>query len=436
MFNWVSDLYRAVEASLAMNTSHDELRGHIRTALHAAHGVNGMTPWNDAPYPVDVFPGHVVYSMGGNLHKRSYSVDAGGAGSTPTIKLGKPGQVHRAYVDTPVSETAAAEAIIAEAVKAPTAAASDVQQVQESVAFDETVEVKESKVTTIPVKIIGPGWGSMAYYSKEMIQKSGPTAYVKGTHMYWNHATESQESERPEGDLNNLAAVLTEDAKWLDSGPKGPGLYSKAKVFSDYASQVTEKGAHIGISINAGIKAHEGTAEGRSGRIADAFVRTPLMSADFVTKAGAKGAPIVPVTESQRGPQETSMDEKAQEALQKENTDLKARVASLEASQHEVVAYATVASVLREAEVPFKESLLRRACTNPAMKDGKVDEAWIKSIVADFSDGATGRVEGHGEVKEAAAATTDEARDKRLRKALEGLGVHKAGLDYAVAGRA
>lgn len=440
---------RIAEAALPFNTSHDSLRSQLHSAIKTAHGLDGSQWSPDSPWVSSVFPAHVVYHYKGETLKRPYTATHGAAGTNPTIKLGDSKPVHVAYMDSKAAESQAllfGEATLERFLFGVDSNEDSViitpgskpDMVRESAAFDETVKVTESAMTKMPVKIIGPGWGSMAYYSKEVLKRDGPKVYTKGTHMMWNHATDTEESERPEGDLNHLAAVLTKDAEWRDNGPKGPGLYSEAKVFSDYASKIQEKGAHIGVSINAGIRGHEGSMEGRSGKIADALVRA--YSVDFVTRAGAGGAPIVPVTESQRAHTEGAgiMDEKAQEALTKENVDLKERVRVLESSQHEVVAFSTVAAVLREAEIPFRDTLLKRACANPIIKEGKIDADWVKSVVADFTDGHDGKVtgmgDGQGRSKE--ADKTTEAVEKRLKEALGDLGVPKAGLDYAVAGRA
>jgi hypothetical protein len=307
--------------------------------------------------------------------------------------------------------------------------------VRESVVLEIATPTKKSPLPpSIPIKIIGPGWGSMAYYPKEVLQRDGPGVFKAGTHMMWNHATGTEESERPEGNLNDLAAVLTEAAKWQDDGPKGPGLYSMAKVFSDFSTQVSEKGPHIGVSINAAIQAHEGTVEGKSGRIADKFVLA--YSTDFVTKAGAGGAPIVPVVESQRGTapanQEVIMTEQEAAALQTENAGLQARIKLLEAGQNHTLAIAAVGAVLTEAGIDFKPSLLARACKDPAVKEGAVDPEWVKAIVADFTAGeAAGKVTGMG--GSSAAEVTDST--KSLRESLKALGVPEAGLDAAVEGR-
>lgn len=438
---------RILEASLAHNTSHDALRGHLYTAIRKAHGIEeGSYSYNGPSYP-EVFPGHVVYSHGGKTLKRTYTAEHGDAGTAPKISLGEPKAVHSAYVDS--KESAEVVSYLVE----------DLELSRESVKFTqgEPEIVSEGVVVTltreasgrisplpkpIPIKIIGPGWGSMAYYSEKMIKETGPQVFIRGTHMMWNHMGAFEESDRPEGDLSNLAAVLTKDAVWKDEGPKGPGLYSEAKVFSDYAQQVADKGPHIGVSINAAIKAHEGEAEGRKGRIADAFVKA--FSTDFVTKAGAGGAPIVPVIESDRAPikeKETKamLTEAEITALQTENTALKeslktvtARVTAMETQQNQLVAIATVGAVLREAEIEFNPKLLKRACSAPVMKEGKLDDDWVKTIVSDFSDGYEGRVSGMGHAKEARTEKEITASKEAEKAVWTGLGLSDKAAEVAM----
>jgi hypothetical protein len=443
---------KSYEAALPMNQSHSALRDHVRKALQTAHNV-GDSYYSSGPYITDMFPGHVVYSFNGETHKRTYSVTQGAEGTDPKITLGEPKKVHVAYVDTKNKESRSVLLPIPfdfDSLQEASVIITDEVPVRESAIFCETIEdIKEAartaaatgKATTIPVKIIGPGWGSSAYYSKEMIQKTGPGVFKKGTQMFWNHATSSQESERPEGDLNDLAAVFTEDAKWDDNGLKGPGLYTRAKVFSDYATQVEEKGAHIGVSINALVKAHEGEAEGKRGRLADSFVHA--FSTDFVTKAGAGGAPIVPALESARtNPQKENVAMTDQEAqvLQTENTTLKTRITALEADnrqlsqgQNQIVAMAAVNGVLRESGVQISQELLQLVCQNPTVKEGKIDPEWIKGVAAAFiTKEGGGKVVGMGGTASVPAKEGDLKKDAEAAFSL--LGMSKEALAFATEG--
>lgn len=152
---------------------------------------------------------------------------------------------------------------------------------------------------TIGLRLIGPGWGSSGYYPAETLRRDGPQVFRSGMKMYWNHPTASEESERPEGDLRDLAAVLVSDARWEEAGQAGPGLYADAKLFEGYTKAVEELAPHIGVSIRGSGRASSGEAEGRQGTIISAL--TSGRSVDFVTEPGAGGR-IVQLFEAARTP--------------------------------------------------------------------------------------------------------------------------------------
>jgi len=457
--------YKTVaEAALPMNQSHDALRGHLRTALMAAHGVNN-TYDEQGPWVNDVFPGHVVYSHKGQNYKRSYTATQGAAGSDPTVTVGAAKKVHVAYVSSATEALESMRALfdlpqglvedmdwfkaVRETHKPETA--EEFTLVRESVTFcepavTEGIKVTEASKTRIPVCIIKPGWGSMAYYSEAMIKATGPQAFKKGTQMFLNHATETEQIERPEGDVNDLASVLDRDAYWNANGPVGAGLYSEAMVFPDHEEQIMSKGPYIGCSINAAIKAAPGTVDGRTGMIAQSFEKA--YSVDYVTKAGAGGAPIVPVTESQRGSapitdvKESNMpgltDAEVQ-ALRDRLDAAEAKNKVMEAQQNVILAVATVGTLVREAGFTVKASLLERVCGNPKMTtEGKVDLDWAKSVkedlvgVAEAGGSVTGLGEQHLNARESNTQKAEEADKKRYSESLQTLGVPEAGLKYAL----
>lgn len=148
------------------------------------------------------------------------------------------------------------------------------------------VELREA--AEYPVKLMSPGRGSSGYYPSDVVKRDGPQIFKNGTQMFWNHATDSEEAERPEGDLNNLAAVLTSDAKYDEAGKDGPGLYATAKVFGPYVDKVREMGKHIGLSIRAGGSRDE-SAVGPDGKKGVITALKNAHSVDFVTKAGRDG---------------------------------------------------------------------------------------------------------------------------------------------------
>lgn len=150
----------------------------------------------------------------------------------------------------------------------------------------EVIAVREGAKSDYQIKLIAPGKGSSAFYPAEVLKRDGPTVFKAGTHVYVNHPTFAEESARPEGDVKNLAGVLTSDAVYHESHASGPGLYGRMKVFADHADMVADKAPHVGMSIRAA-----GVAE--SGKHKDGVpVLAKLTSAesvDIVTRAGAGG---------------------------------------------------------------------------------------------------------------------------------------------------
>ena len=164
--------------------------------------------------------------------------------------------------------------------------------------FSEFIPLSERAVRrdgTMSLKIIQPGWGSSGYYPKEVLERDIPKVFPAGTKMFWNHATATEEMERPEGDLRNLAAVTVSDPIWFESGPNGPGMYAEARPFAGYANVIDEIGGHIGVSIRGMGRHTTGEKEGKSGRIIQEIAVGK--SVDFVTEPGAGGA-IVQLFES------------------------------------------------------------------------------------------------------------------------------------------
>jgi len=166
----------------------------------------------------------------------------------------------------------------------PAAVAGQVK-LAEGVATLDPIVLKEARAD-YEIKLIAPGKGSSAFYPTEVLKRDGPKVFTPGTHVYLNHPTQAEEAARPEGDVKNLAGVLTTGAKYEESHAKGPGLYARMKVFADHAQMVEEKAAHVGMSIRA-----SGIAE--SGKTKDGLPvlkeLTSAESVDVVTRAGAGG---------------------------------------------------------------------------------------------------------------------------------------------------
>jgi len=354
------------------------------------------------------------------------------------------------------------------------------------------IEAKTDDKGTIPIKIIDPGWGSSGYYSREVLQQAvNARVYAAGLQMYWNHPSKSDEKERPERDLRDLAGVLTEDAQWQETGPKGPGIYARARVFSAYRDAVAEMGPYIGLSHYVWGESKTGEAEGKKGDIITRIVAA--RSVDFVTMPGRGGGiaeafrnarPPEP-TDDQKTAGESSMGETTPtpkltlESLRKEHPEiyealrkeiensaamkeaqaqqekkLKETETALEAAQAEnarlkeaqllVEAKTFVEAKVKDAKIPdlTKARVVESLAKDPVVKDGKIDEtayaakieAAIKSEAEYLAKLGAGRVEGMGAGASGGQTKTLEETDKELVAGFIRLGLSEAEAKAAVKG--
>lgn len=150
---------------------------------------------------------------------------------------------------------------------------------------------------TMTIKVINQGWGSSGYYAKAVLERDGPKVFPSGTKMYADHPSQTEEADRPERSIKDLAAVFTTPAGWREAGPDGPGLYAEARAVDGWKKPIGDMAADIGVSIRALGRARMGEAEGRRGPIVEEL--SVGRSVDFVTEAG-RGGKIVPLAEAAR----------------------------------------------------------------------------------------------------------------------------------------
>lgn len=328
---------------------------------------------------------------------------------------------------------------------------------------------------TIPIKIIQPGWGSSGYYPAEVLERDGPKIFTRGTKMYWNHQTPSEEAERPEGDLNALAAELVTDARYQSNGPAGAGLYADAKVFENYKPAVDDLAPHIGVSIRAYGKATQGKIENREGPIIQEL--TKRKSVDFVTAPGAGGQIIslfeaaYPQPSSPRAKggdadkkttsksvenkfvKEKRMDEKVlndlQESVSALKTDLdaeKEKNARLSEALTLRDAKDMVSRVLVKFDLPeaTKARLLESLPKGAPMKEGALDGEAFEAKIAEAVQAEVeyltkaaglGKVRGLGSSGTEATEFDEADVDVQLEKAFAGLGLSESGAKLAASGR-
>jgi len=317
--------------------------------------------------------------------------------------------------------------------------ADDELKLTEGVATLETIVLKEAKAD-YEIKLIAPGKGSSAFYPKEVLQRDGPKVFKAGTHVYLNHPTLAEESQRPEGDVKNLAGVLTTTAAYSESHAKGPGLYARMKVFADHAQIVEEKAAHVGMSIRASGKAE-------SNQKKDGLpVLTELTSAesvDVVTRAGAGGMIL---TEAARSAQsQKGVEDMTAEDVQK-LVEAGVRKATLPATAREKAFALLEAVTLPElakkrvveravATLDLSEALDEKKLGEAVAAEAKAEGEYLASITG------SGRVVGMGSVtpidpKEAKREKKALKESKReARDVFESLGMTEAQAKLAVRGR-
>lgn len=138
----------------------------------------------------------------------------------------------------------------------------------------------------IAITIITPGQGSSGYYPPETISGAAHL-FPAGTHMYINHQTETEEWERPEGDLNKLAGALATPAT---INPETGALEATAEIFESHRKFLADRAHIIGVSIN-------GTASINPDGVVEAI--HSIRSVDFVTCPG-RGGRIDQILEHQK----------------------------------------------------------------------------------------------------------------------------------------
>lgn len=403
-----------------------ELRSILRTALKQKFP-------NDkyGPFIRDFTSSYVVYerdedisdaTVAGKLFKINYTVD-----DNNNVTFGEPVQVFEKVTYEPVNvsnESGKSEK--------PEGVQELVEQMDMEGVPMKLLEAPGEK-GTMPIKIIQPGWGNSGYYPKEVLQRDAQN-YKAGTHMYWNHQTPSEEAERPEGDLRDLAGVLVSDGYWDENGVDGPGVYADAKPFAGYKDAIKDLKDNIGISHRAFGKATPGEAEGKKGYIIDSI--NAAKSVDFVTMPGAGGKVLEMFEAARNGnfkSQNTMQTNEGQngggsqnneqllESLREQNRKLQEKVLLADASQ-------VLEQELSEAKLPdvtkarLKESLLNNAT---AKDDGELDTDKFKETIkeaikkeAEYIAKLTGGGEIRGLGESEGNNEDEEAQQKEVKEAL------------------
>lgn len=155
--------------------------------------------------------------------------------------------------------------------------------------------ISELTGATQLAQLIDAGWGSSGFYSPQVLEAAARSRiFAQGTPMFLDHPTASEEHDRPERSVRDIAAYLAEDARY---DPDRKALVARVKVYPHAQPLVTSLAEHVGLSIRADGMAEMGEAEGRTGPIVTQL--TKAMSVDYVTQAG-RGGKVLALLESAR----------------------------------------------------------------------------------------------------------------------------------------
>jgi hypothetical protein len=259
--------------------------------------------------------------------------------------------------------------------------------------------------------------------------------------MYWDHPDTEEAKRRPERSLRDLAAETTDAARWMESGPDGPGVYAPAKVFGPYQPAVEELAPHIGVSIRAAALMRPGEAEGRKGPIVERLLPSPTNSIDFVTIPG-RGGRIASLFEAARGRNTTedTMDDADIRAAQEAQRAAEERAARAELAVAMLAAKEAAGEVLATIDLPTaaKARITERMTADVPMVDGALDrdtftEAVRKAAVEEkaYLDTVTGR----GTVRGMGTGGTSEAPVVGMEDAFKRLGLSESAAKVAASGR-
>ena len=171
-----------------------------------------------------------------------------------------------------------------------------VEQITETYA---TVEAKQvaGKPGRLELQLISAGVGSSGYYAPDVLEAAvNDKVFSKGTHIYFDHPSASENADRPERSVRDLAAVLSEDATW---DAEGNAVIGEADIIGPYRDLLADPvfQSAVGMSIRASADVSEGEHNGRRTRIVDKLIES--QSVDVVTRAG-RGGMILGVLESAR----------------------------------------------------------------------------------------------------------------------------------------
>ena len=217
------------------------------------------------------------------------------------------------------------------------------------------------------IRIIAPGRGSTGMYTAPNLAESAPL-FVPGTHMFFDHQTMTEDWERPERSVRDLAGVFESAAEIMPDG----SLEADIKVYPSVNGIIRERWADIGVSIN-GWSVEEIGPDGVVPPLAG------IQSVDFVTRAGAKGA-VLEVLESDgrwrvKNPSNSTTNPNSQEEQAVKPEEIVKAVSEAVAAAMPAAIKEAAALLAADQEKRVTEAQKKAAAVDPYAAAAKIAEA-------------------------------------------------------------
>jgi hypothetical protein len=144
-------------------------------------------------------------------------------------------------------------------------------------------------------RLMSAGQGSSAFYPAEVLKEYGPTTFLKGTQVFFDHPTEDEDVARGGSrSIKDYAGVLEEDATWND---EDEGLYAPVKFTKNALALVEE--AHNDIALSIDVRKFELRESAEHPKEVAKMFAHPLNNVAIVPRGGRDGK-IVSLIESFR----------------------------------------------------------------------------------------------------------------------------------------
>jgi hypothetical protein len=282
----------------ALSGSFEDITDKVRTAVRASTWFPEKIgeKYQSGPYIRYMFPDRAIVDYNAKLYEVAFAF------VNDVIVLGQPKEVLETYVVKEAETFGAVEIEMTEAEKSAAQSrhgavkaqkTGDIKEnggheIRPNMEFDGYISLREAKYDAAKGEIIailieaGTNLGKRRHYPKATVEESAPL--FRGLKMYINHPTKAEEAARPERDLRDYVATITET--WADNGKAIGKISVHDKWLKELLADPVAR-ENVGLSINAKGKSYVGKIDGKDMQIIEKICEPK--SVDWVTEPGARG---------------------------------------------------------------------------------------------------------------------------------------------------